>query len=214
MEDRRALLVGIALAEQLLEHRARIAFLRQRLRRRAPGDCAPPSAVVSSSDGSRVSWPMCRAANWSALTPASGPATPSSHGFTQRQPRHLDVAVRLGRFGRLVAQTRDDRQVLAERLQRLEDRRHLVVGARLRRRPAVHDGAVREPDEREALRGRAGRRLRPRGGGGIHRIQQRQRDAGPRALQHRPPRNVLLEYVHRESPLLRCLSCLSDCSPV
>ena len=26
--------------------------------------------------------PMCLAANWSALTPASGPATPWSHGFT------------------------------------------------------------------------------------------------------------------------------------
>jgi hypothetical protein len=40
-QDRGALLVGVALTEQLLEHRARIAFLRQRLRRRAPRDaCA------------------------------------------------------------------------------------------------------------------------------------------------------------------------------
>ena len=38
VKNRRALLVGVALAEQLLEHRARIAFLRQRLRRRAPGE--------------------------------------------------------------------------------------------------------------------------------------------------------------------------------
>ena len=36
VQDRGALRVGVALAEQLLEHRARIAFLRQRLRRRAP----------------------------------------------------------------------------------------------------------------------------------------------------------------------------------
>ena len=43
---------------------------------------APPSAVVNSSDGTRVSWPMCRAANWSALTPQSAPLTPWSHGFT------------------------------------------------------------------------------------------------------------------------------------
>ena len=31
------------------------------------------------------------------------------------------------------------------------------VGAGLRRRPLVHDGAVRKPDEREPLRRRAGR---------------------------------------------------------
>ena len=36
VQDRGALLVGVAVAEQLLEHRARVAFLRQRLRRRAP----------------------------------------------------------------------------------------------------------------------------------------------------------------------------------
>ena len=37
VENRRAFLVGVALAEQLLKHRARIAFLRQRLCRRPPG---------------------------------------------------------------------------------------------------------------------------------------------------------------------------------
>ena len=36
VENRRTFFVGIALAEQLLKHRARIAFLRQRLGRRAP----------------------------------------------------------------------------------------------------------------------------------------------------------------------------------
>ena len=41
LQNRGALLVGVALAEQLLEHRARVAFLRQRLRRRAPGDARP-----------------------------------------------------------------------------------------------------------------------------------------------------------------------------
>ena len=40
VENRRPFLVGIALAEQLLKHRARIAFLRQRLRRRPPGHVA------------------------------------------------------------------------------------------------------------------------------------------------------------------------------
>ena len=38
LEDGGALLVGVALAEQLLEHRARVAFLGQRLRRRPPGE--------------------------------------------------------------------------------------------------------------------------------------------------------------------------------
>ena len=93
--------------------------------------------------------------------------------------------MRLGRFARLVAQPGDDRQMLAERLERLQDRRHLEAGAGLRRRPLVHDRAVREADEGEPLRRRAGRRLRPRGGGRVHRIEQRQRDRGANALQHR-----------------------------
>src|ERR1700687_5816773 len=37
-EDLGAFLIGIALSEELLEDRARVAFLRQRLRGRAPGD--------------------------------------------------------------------------------------------------------------------------------------------------------------------------------
>src|SRR6185369_12065752 len=118
-----------------------------------------------------------------------------------RQPRHLDIAVRLRRLTLLVAQARHDGEVLPEWLQRLQDRRHLVVGAGLRRRPLVHDGAVREPDEGEALwRGARGCR-RPRGRSRTHRVEERQRDAGSNTFQHRAPRDMLFEYVHRVSPL-------------
>jgi hypothetical protein len=102
--------------------------------------CAPRSDVVSSSDGIRVSWPMYRAANWSA----------DDARFLRRharQPRALDELVRLGALGRLVAQARDDRHVLAVRLERLENPRHLEVTARLLGHPVPHDGAVREADE-------------------------------------------------------------------
>ena len=37
-QDLGAFLIGVALSEELLEDRARVAFLRQRLGRRAPGD--------------------------------------------------------------------------------------------------------------------------------------------------------------------------------
>ena len=118
------------------------------------------------------------------------------------QPRRLDVAVRLGRFARLVAQARHDRQVLPQRLERLQDRRHVVVGAGLRRRPLVHDGAVREADEREPRRRLAGRRLRP----GRARPGSSHRGAAARWWRRRPstPCDVRCAFCDR----YMCLSVL------
>ena len=73
-------------------------------------------------------------------------------------------------------QIADDDQRIAIRLERLEDRRELEVGARGRRRPLVHDHAVRDVDEPDALL-----RTLPRGATAVqrrhHRVEQRQRDA-------------------------------------
>ena len=44
---------------------------------------APTCDVVNSSDGSRVSCPMCFTASWSAVMPALASPTAWSHGFTQ-----------------------------------------------------------------------------------------------------------------------------------
>ena len=128
---------------------------------------APTCDVVSSSDGSRVSWPMCFTASWSAVMPAFGFADGVIPRLHAAEPRRLDVAVRLRRLAWLVAQARHDGQVLPQRLERLQDRRHVEGGAGLRRGPLVHDGAVREPDERQSRRRLAGRRLRPCRGAGF-----------------------------------------------
>jgi hypothetical protein len=107
--------------------------------------CAPRSDVVSSSDGIRVSWPMYR-----ELVGRDAGVGADDARFLRRharQPRALDELVRLGALGRLVAQARDDRHVLAVRLERLENPRHLEVTARLLGHPVPHDGAVREADE-------------------------------------------------------------------
>ena len=97
---------------------------------------APTCDVVSSSDGSRVSWPMCFAASWSARDAGVRVADAVVPRLHAAQPGGLDVAVRLGRLARLVAQARHDRQVLPQRLERRQDRRHVEAGAGLRRRPA------------------------------------------------------------------------------
>ena len=66
------------------------------------------------------------------------------------QPGRRAQRVDRGRVGRLVAEAADDVQLVAERLERLEDRRELEAGALGGRRPLVHDGAVRDVDEAEA----------------------------------------------------------------
>ena len=202
VKNRRALRVGVALAEQLLKHRARVAFLRQRLRRRAPGQ---PRAGRRRRQLERrqarllADVPRRHLIGGDAGIGAGDAVIPRLDAV---QPRGLDIGVGLGRFARLVPQPRDDRQVLAERLQRLEDRRHLEAGAGLLGRPPVHDGAVRKPDEGEPLRRRAGRGGGPHGGGGIHRIEQRQRDRGSNAFQHRTPRETHPGQVHVVTPLV------------
>ena len=102
--------------------------------------------------------------------------------FHAAEPRHFDIAMGLGGFGRFVPQTGDDRQVLPERRQRLEDRRHRIVGTGFLRHPSVHDRAVRETDKGEPLRCLAGRGLGPCGCCGVHCIEKRKSDAGTNAL--------------------------------
>ena len=160
-QNLRPLFRRVTLAEQLLEHRARVAFLRQRLRGRAPGQARAnlrrrqlerrqPRVLPDVLHGQLV--------GGHAGARVADAVVPRLHAA---QPGGLDVAVRLGRLARLVAQARHDGHVLPQRLERRQDRRHVVVGAGLRRGPLVHDGAVREADEGEPRRRLAGRRLRP-----------------------------------------------------
>ena len=124
-----AFLIGIALSEELLEDRARIAFLRQRLGRRAP--CDAGAALTDAEFERRQTRVLSDVADGELVGADAGVRTvlaevPGLHGG---QPALLDVGVGFGRFRGLVAQAGDDGQMLAERLERLQDRRHGEVRA-------------------------------------------------------------------------------------
>jgi hypothetical protein len=105
-------------------------------------------------------------------------------GRDAREPRALDALVRLGALGRSIPQARHDRHRVAILRERLEDLGHREILAGLLGRPEAHHGAVREADEREALRRLRGR-VRPCDPGRKHRVEQGQRDADPHAAEHR-----------------------------
>ena len=195
-KDLGAFLIGVALSEELLEDRARVAFLRQRLGRRAPGDAG--AALTDAEFERRETRVLSHVADGDLVGAHAGVRTglaevPGLHGG---QPALLDVGVGLGRFRGLVAQAGDDGQMLAERLQRLQDRRHGEVRAGFLRRPAIHDRAVREADKGKALRGLPGGSVRHRGCGGNHGFQERQCDGGSDSLQDCAAWNVFLGYEH------------------
>ena len=182
-KDLGAFLIGVALSEELLEDRARVAFLRQRLRRRAP--CDTGAALADTEFERRQTRVLADVADGKLVGADAGIRTGLAEvpGFHGGQPALLDVGVRLRRFGGLVAQTGDDGQMFAERLERLQDRRHGEARAGFLRRPAIHDRAMRETHEREPLRRFSGRSVRPRSGGGNHGFQQRQIQWWLRSLQ-------------------------------
>jgi hypothetical protein len=98
-----------------------------------------------------------------------------------RQPGRRHDRVHGRALGRLVAEAADDRHVLLQRLERLEDRLEVEITAHDVGRPAihfrakarvVHDRAVGQVEEAHArFRGRG--RLRERRGGRHHRREQR-----------------------------------------
>src|SRR3954466_2173858 len=95
------------------------------------------------------------------------------------QPRFLDDAVRAGALPSLVAQATDDRHVLAERLERLEDEGEVEIATGSGRLPFVLERTVREVYEAQTRTHRGG--LRERRSCRDHCVQQRERDgrAGP-----------------------------------
>ena len=102
-------------------------------------------------------------------------------------------------LARLVADVADDGELIAERRERLEDRAQLEVAAGRRRRPLLHDRAVREVEEPQPrLRRRRG--VRERGGRGNHRIEQRQRRPRRPRRAERCGGKVLLGDEHAALP--------------
>ena len=90
----------------------------------------------------------------------------------------------------------DDVDAAAKRLQRLQDFRELKIRAVACRRPQIHRRTVRHVDCCQPAARRC-RRLRQRGGGRYHRIEQRQRDCAARPAQDGASREAFLRYEHR-----------------
>ena len=88
--------------------------------------------------------------------------------------------------------------LVAERFQRLQDRRKFEPGAFGGGRPFVHHGAMRHVDESQTRR-RIRRRLAQRGLRRKHGIQQRQGKRHPNAAQKRAAREMLLRDEHQFS---------------
>ena len=82
----------------------------------------------------------------------------------------------------VVLQARDHRDVAAERLKRLQNAGELEIRPRLRRRPLVHDDAVRHVHNAQPAHRFDGTSQR-----GPHRVEKRKRDGGARAAQKSAP---------------------------
>ena len=105
--------VGVALAEQLLEHRAQ-PLLRQRLCRRPPRQpCAGHRRRQLQRRDPRVPGRCAAPRTGAALTPTGPPDAEVPGAHAELGPRHLGVAVGSGSLAGLVGRSRTDGQVLA-----------------------------------------------------------------------------------------------------
>ena len=210
---RLALRRAAALAEHPLEHLPRVDLHRHRRRRRPPRQRVHVDAAVvavARSDEARLIFGrdfnrrergvLADRHRRDLIRRDAGIRVHALRRLRPHpaQPRRRAQRVDRGRVGGAMAEARDDVHVVAERLERLEDGRELEVGAFLRRRPAVHDRAVRQVDEAEPRR-RIRRRLREQRARRHHRVEQRQRERGSDALEERPAIKMLSGDEHASS---------------
>ena len=180
-------------AEQPLEDHARIGLHRQRHRRRLPRHRVLIGAAVARVAGADVPGDVLDRqtegaelgirADLSGDDLIDGRADPDVFGFRAlggRAGQEGRDAARMRAFRRFVGAADHD-EMIAERLERLQNRRELEARAGRVRGPLVHHGAHRHEDGAESARRRGGRGQR--GGRGDHRIEERQRKRGPDALQ-------------------------------
>ena len=99
------------------------------------------------------------------------------------------------RVGILQPRVGNDRHVVFDRFERRQNRRQLSKLRLARRSPSRVVASHRDEDEAEP-RHRSGRRLRPGGRCGNHRVEQRQRQRGLCAFQKCPPGYRLLRDDH------------------
>ena len=174
---------AVAVAEQPLEHRARLDLHRQRRRRRPPRErVAVGAAVAGVARAEEVVGIAAELERGQLRLAAELPGGDLVHRHPgldvgalrsssdarrsgSRPPRaHDRRRLRPAAGRRFAAPGRSARAADPETAQRLQRRRQLEVRALGRRRPPVHDDAVRHVDDAQAadgLRGRAGARRTP-----------------------------------------------------
>ncbi len=217
-------------AEQRIEHRARVANHRQRLLGRRPADAVGVGAAVTVGAAAglidrldrqlhrgdrRVLAELLRI---QLIERRAGEHVGALRllGMRLRQEHRARAEVigadfrQRERFGVADVGVADDRQVVAERLERRQRARAQVErGADFSGRPHVlaeaelggAGRAVHHLDRRQAHLLRRGRRPGERRRRGRHRIEDRQRHRDAKAAQHRAARHVLLrQELHLRSP--------------
>ena len=204
---------AVAVAEEALEDGARVALHRVGRRRRPPRDGVHVGATVAgvavADDVGRVEGELerregrgladlagcdligggahlhVRALGPLGVHPAQ-PAGARARMVPATVAKRLELAVgQIGHHGHL----------LPERCEGLQRGRPLEIASRTFRRPRRVIGPVRDVDEGEPPHG-ARRRARHGGQGRHHGVQQRQRDGGAHAAQHRPARQCPLRDDH------------------
>ena len=202
---------GLVVAEEPLEHRPRVVLHRQRGLRVAPRDGVREGATEPAA--------VARAGEVRALQPQlQGRQRRVAPELAGRDLVHRDrlgvpragvhVGEEAGRGARVAAaadarrrravQPRQHQKLVAERGQRLENRRQLEAGAGGRRRPALHDHAVGHVDGAEPHRARRRARAQAR----HHAVEERQGHARSEPPQHRAARNRPLRDERHDSDLL------------
>ncbi len=218
MLDRGALLRRIAAAEQLVEHLLRVVFHGQRRCRRREGNrlaeaasigavALPAAAFDFGGDLNRRQGAVLSDMLGGHLVngrPAQGRLGLSRRNASKPSARRDGVDRRA--LGGPVMQVADDRHIFPKRLERLQNRLEVEIGAGLVGRPGihfgaearvVHDRAVGKVEEAHPRLGRGGG-LAQGGGRGNHGAQEGQGDRHARAAKDRAPGNMLFGDVHFE----------------
>ena len=205
-----------AVAEQLLEDRARVELHRQRLRRAAPRQRVGVDAAEVAGAGAGVVGRIHRQLERGHLRVAG--EVPRQQLVHRHVGDDLDfVAPAARRAGQERArgagvnvvpvglESRQHQHPVAERRQRLENRRQLEGRALGLRQPVVHRHPVRDVEGLEPV----DRFRRGAGQDRRHRLQQRQADRRAEAPQHGAPRQALRGEKGHWDPRIRNVGLLT-----
>ena len=204
------LFAGAGPAEEPLERHARVHLSRQRRRRARPGQrVGIGAAVVGAAGADEAGEVLDRQLDRRERRVLAdllgdhliggGPEIDvlalGGLGDGAAQPARGRGHVRVGGLAARPRRVGHQDRVILERLERLQDGREVEALPGRRRRPLVHDGAVRDVDRPEPFRGVRGR-LHRGGHGRHHRLQERQRHGDARPPQEGPARQRPLRDEH------------------